>query len=67
MGLRGRYFSERDLRLVNSLNAELTRDIIQTLIVCFKIAAGETNTNLYGESSPSEGRSEEHTSELQSH
>lgn len=57
MSLFGRYFSERDLRLVNSLNAELTRDIIQTLIVCFKIAGTFTNTNIYGESRPSEGKS----------
>jgi hypothetical protein len=57
MSLFGRYFSERDLRFVNSVNAELTRDIIQTLIVCFKIAGNFTKTNMYGESSPSEGKS----------
>ena len=57
MSLFGRYFSERDLRFLNSVNAELMRDIIQTLVVCFKIAAGATKTNMYGESSPSEGKS----------
>jgi hypothetical protein len=57
MSLFGRYFSERDLKLINSLNAELMGEIIQTLVVCFKIAAGETVTNIYGESSPASGKS----------
>lgn len=57
MSLFGRYFSERDLRFLNSVNAELTRDIIQTIVVCFKIAADVTTVNVYGESSPSEGKS----------
>jgi hypothetical protein len=57
MSLFGRYYSERDLKLINSLNAELTRDIIQTLIVCFKIASEVTNTNIYGESNIEEGKS----------
>lgn len=56
MSLFGRYFSERDLKFVNSINAELTRDIIQTIVVCFKIAATTTKTNIYGESSPEEGK-----------
>ena len=55
--LRGRYFSERDLRLINSVNAELMGDIIETIVTVFKIAAAETKTNIYGESSPSDGKS----------
>lgn len=57
MSLPGRYFSERDLRFINSINAELLGDVIQTLVVCFKIAANETKTNIYGESSINEGKS----------
>jgi hypothetical protein len=57
MSLYGRYFSERDLRFINSVNAELMRDIIQTLVVCFKIAGNATTTNIYGESISSEGKS----------
>ena len=45
------------MRFINSINAELTRDIIQTLVVCFKISADLTNTNIYGESKPEEGKS----------
>jgi hypothetical protein len=56
MGLMGRYYSARDLRLVNSLNAELMRDIIETMVVCFKIVADNTNVNIYGESSTKEGK-----------
>jgi hypothetical protein len=56
MSLFGRYYSERDLIFINSINAELTRNIIQTLAVCFKIAADTTQTNIYGESSPEEGK-----------
>jgi hypothetical protein len=57
MSLFGRYYSERDLQMINSINAELMGDIIETLVVCFKIAAEATNTNIYGESSTSEGKS----------
>lgn len=56
MSLRGRYFSERDLRFINSINAELNRDIIETLVTCFKIVTDVTNSNIYGESMPSEGK-----------
>ena len=56
MGLKGRYFSERDLALINSLNSELMDDIIQTEVVCFKMAPNQTNTNIYGESKPTEGK-----------
>lgn len=49
MGLLGRYFSERDMRVIGSFNAELMGDIIQTQIFIFKICADQTTTNIYGE------------------
>ncbi len=55
MGLAGRYFSERDLRLVNHFNAELMGDIIQTEVTIYKVAAGQTNVNVYGEADPNTG------------
>jgi len=51
--LRGRYFSARDINFINSINAELMGDIIETLVTVFKIAASETKVNMYGESAPS--------------
>ena len=57
MALFGRYFSQRDINLVNQFNAELMRDIIETLVVLFKIAPNETNTNIYGETVAAEGKS----------
>jgi hypothetical protein len=56
MGLRGRYFSQRDLNLVNSLNAELMGDIVEVLIQIFKISPTETKTNIYGETSAESGK-----------
>ena len=55
MGKYGRYFGARDLEFINSINAELMGDILQTFVSCFKIAADVTKTNIYGESS--EGKS----------
>ena len=52
MALLGRYYSQRDINLVNQFNAELMRDIIETLVVCFKICAAETRVNMYGEAAP---------------
>jgi len=57
MALFGRYYSQRDINLVNQINAELMRDIIETLVVLFKIAPNETNTNIYGEAVAAEGKS----------
>ena len=57
MALLGRYYSQRDINLVNQFNAELMRDIIETLVVCFKICAAETRVNMYGEAAPTEGKS----------
>ncbi len=56
MGLRGRYFSQRDLNLVNSLNAELMGDIVEVLIQVFKISPTETKTNIYGETAADTGK-----------
>ncbi len=56
MGLKGRFFSSRDLRLVNSLNGELMGDIIENIVQLYKIAPDETTTNLYGETSAESGK-----------
>lgn len=56
MGLRGRFFSARDLKLISSLNGELMGDIIQTTIILYKMEADQTKTNIYGESDPSTGK-----------
>ena len=47
---RGRYFTRRDVRFMNSLNGELIQDIIEQIVVIFKINVSETNANIYGES-----------------
>jgi hypothetical protein len=56
MGFRGRFFSIRDLKFINSANSELMGDIIQTTIVLFKMEADQTKTNVYGESDPATGK-----------
>ena len=56
MGLLGRYFSVRDLKVINSTNGELMGDIIQTEIIIYKMAAAEMKINIYGESSPESGK-----------
>lgn len=56
MGLRGRYFSSRDIRFINSINAELMDDIIQNEVTLFKMYADATSTNIYGESKSSIGK-----------
>jgi hypothetical protein len=56
MGLLGRYFSVRDMRLVNSFNGELMGDIIQTEILIYKMAPSEMKSNVYGESTPESGK-----------
>ena len=56
MGLKGRYFSQRDLNLVNSLNGELMGDIVENLVLVFKISPEETKTNIYGETSQDTGK-----------
>jgi hypothetical protein len=49
MALLGRYFSERDMKLMASLNGELMGDIIQSQIFIFKICPQQTAINIYGE------------------
>jgi len=52
----GRYFSSRDQLLLNSFNAELLGDIIQTIVLLYKIAPTETKTNVYGETNQTTGK-----------
>ena len=47
---RGRYFSRRDVRMMNSINGELLKDIIEQVVILYKINPNETSANLYGES-----------------
>lgn len=54
--LRGRFFSTRDLKVINSFNSELMGDVIQTEIILYKMAADQTKTNIYGESDPNTGK-----------
>lgn len=56
MGTYGRYFSPRDMRFINSINAELMGDIIQTLVIIHKMVPQEIQVNQYGESSPQTGK-----------
>lgn len=49
MSTFGRYFSPRDLKMQYSLNRELLRDIIQCVVIIYKIEANSTKINLYGE------------------
>jgi len=54
--MNGRYFSIRDVALVNSFNEELLEDIIQTEVTIFKSCADVTQTNIYGEVKSSVGK-----------
>ena len=56
MGLKGRYFSRRDLNLVAQFNAELMGDIVEQIIQVFKISPNETKTNIYGETASETGK-----------
>jgi hypothetical protein len=56
MGLHGKWFSQRDLRFMHSINAELMGDVIQTDVILFKICPSATVTNVYGESDPNTGK-----------
>jgi len=46
---RGRYFSRRDVRFMNSLNGELMLNIIEQIIVVYKINSDQTKSTIYGE------------------
>ena len=54
--LLGRFFSARDLKFVNSVNAQLMGDIIQTEVFIYKMCATQTKVDLYGESDPQSGK-----------
>lgn len=56
MGLLGRWMSERDLKLIASINAELMGEMIQTVVILYKFVPEVTQTNIYGESSPETGK-----------
>jgi hypothetical protein len=56
MSLLGRFFSPRDLKVINSFNGELMGDVIQTEVYLFKICAAQIKTNIYGETSPESGK-----------
>ena len=56
MSLPGRYFSIRDMKVINSFNAELLGDIIQTEVIIYKMAPAEMQINVYGETSPETGK-----------
>lgn len=56
MGLRGRYFSERDLQFLGSINGELMGDIMEVLVDIFKVSPRDTVTNIYGETSSETGK-----------
>jgi hypothetical protein len=56
MGLKGRYFSARDLKMVAQFNSELMGDIIENIIQIYKICPNETKTNIYGETSSESGK-----------
>lgn len=53
----GRWFSERDLKFVNSISAEFMGEMVQTVVVIYKIDPNTTKTDLYGESDPNSGKS----------
>ena len=53
--MRGRWFSPRDLRFVNSINRELYDNVIQCLVTIYKVCASDTTVNVYGESSQETG------------
>jgi hypothetical protein len=56
MGKKGRFFSDRDVNFINSINGELMGDIIQTEVTVYKMVADVTTINQYGESKPSVGK-----------
>ncbi len=49
MSIPGRYFSPRDMKFVESINAELFGDIIQTEVTIFKACPISGDINIYGE------------------
>ena len=56
MPIYGRFFSPKDLRLMESFNNELLEDIIQVTVTLFKISPVDTETNIYGETDNQTGK-----------
>jgi len=56
MGTYGRYYSARDMRLLNSFAAELMGDIVQTLVIIHKLVPQDIAINMYGEANPETGK-----------
>ena len=56
MGLKGRYFSDRDMRFINSISAELMGDIVENIVTIYKISVNDTETNIYGEATGDSGK-----------
>lgn len=54
--MKGRWFSNRDVNFINSVNGELLGDVIQTEVTLFKPSADQTSANIYGESKSSVGK-----------
>lgn len=52
----GRYYSARDRKFISSINGELFSDMVQTLVILYKIAPTETITNVYGETDQANGK-----------
>jgi hypothetical protein len=47
--LHGRFFTQRDLTFINSLNSEVLGDIIESIVKLFKVCPEESRTNIYNE------------------
>lgn len=56
MGLLGRYMSERDMRLIRSVNIELLNEVLQTQVILYKMCPENTKSNIYGETSQDSGK-----------
>ncbi len=55
-GLFGRYFGVQDIAFINGINDELLGDVIQTVVMVFKVCPTATQINIYGESDPKGGK-----------
>lgn len=56
MGLLGKWMSERDMRFINSINAELMGDMLQTEVILYKLSPDSIKINIYGESDSDTGK-----------
>ena len=45
-----RFITSRDFEFIQHINREAVSDLIDTLVVVYKVIPGETKTNVYGES-----------------